>query len=401
MEGKDSLDWATSDKPTESVGRTPGAEPPPKRRVLTEARREQNRVAQRAYRKRQKEHRKQLKEAESRRYQTRRPRPLLKRCDITSKPIKCSHDTPSRVQEPLKAEILSTQGTPRSNTSACHGPVSLIQPPQAAPDETGNGIPPSSDALIVEDVEIIGNINASDVHDDNLQLVPTRHRSDRSRTSHSSINSQHDESILPDVYLNMLQFEPVAIFNAAFQNALSMGFDLPFIANCGGHCISPFYQPSLASTTDPTALLQQGAASTASFKNTSIPIHLRPTLAQVLIPHHASLDLIPLPFLRERAILLSAAMPDTFNSWELKFDIYGRGGLTIWRRSQSGTERRSNTTYQPWDMKSWEAAPWFLKKWTMIIGDEESEFYKQSIGWQLIRDLILSQGELQVGNGGV
>jgi hypothetical protein len=199
----------------------------------------------------------------------------------------------------------------------------------------------------------------------------------------------------------MLQFEPVAIFNAAFQNALSMGFDLPFIANCSGHCISPFYQPSLASTTDPTALLQQGAASTASFKNTSIPIHLRPTLAQVLIPHHASLDLIPLPFLRERAILLSAAMPDTFNSWELKFDIYGRGGLTIWRRSQSGTERRSNTMYQPWDMKSWEAAPWFLKKWTMIIGDEESEFYKQSIGWQLIRDLILSQGELQVGNGGV
>lgn len=350
--------------------------------------------------KRKKEHRKQLKEAESRRYQTRRPRPLLKRCDITSKPIKCSHDTPRSVQQPLKPEILSTQGTPHSNITTCDDPASLDHPGQAAPHETGDGTTPSSDALVAEDTSIVEeSIKVSDVHDDNLQLVPTRYPSVRSSTSHSSINSRHDESILPDVYLNMLQFEPVAILNAAFQNALSMGFDLPFVANCGGHCISPFYQPSLASTTDPTALLQQGAASTASFKNTSIPIHLRPTLAQVLIPHHASLDLIPLPFLRERAILLSAAMPDSFNSWELKFDIYGRGGLTIWRRSQSGTDKRSNTTYQPWDMKSWEAAPWFLKKWTMIIGDEESEFYKQSIGWQLIRDLILSRGELQLGNG--
>ncbi|EEU37329.1 uncharacterized protein NECHADRAFT_37081 [Fusarium vanettenii 77-13-4] len=332
MEDRDGSGWATRDKPTESVGRTPGAEPPSKRRVLTEARREQNRLAQRAYRQRQKEHRKQLKEAESRRYQARRPRPLLKRSDITSKPTKCSHDAPSSVEEPLKAEISLMQGTPHSDIS-------------------------------------------------------------------TSTNTQEDELVLPDMYLNMLRFEQVTISHAVFQNALSMGLDLQFIANCGAYCISPFYQPSLASTTDPTALLQQGAASTASFKNTSIPIHLRPTLAQVLIPHHASLDLIPIPFLRERAIMLSAAMPNTFNSWELKFDIYGRGGLTIWRRNQSGTERRSNTTYQPWDMKSWEAAPWFLKKWTMIIGDEESEFYKQSIGWQLIRDLILSQGDLQLGNG--
>ncbi|RSM00643.1 hypothetical protein CDV31_011692 [Fusarium ambrosium] len=87
MEDRDGIDWTTTDKPAESVGRTPGAEPSSKRRVMTEARREQNRLAQRAYRKRQKEHRKQLKEAESRRYQTRRPRPLLKRCDSASKPI--------------------------------------------------------------------------------------------------------------------------------------------------------------------------------------------------------------------------------------------------------------------------------------------------------------------------
>ncbi|KAI8722826.1 BZIP domain-containing protein [Fusarium sp. LHS14.1] len=395
MEYRDVINWTARDKPTESVGRTPGADPPSKRRVLTEARREQNRLAQRAYRQRQKEHRKQLKEAESRRYQARRPRPLLKRCDITSKPTKSSHDTQGSVNEPLKDEILSTQGTPHSHVNTHDGTIS------SSPDEAGDSTLPSYDALIEIDTDQIGEDThkSSEVHGDDLQLIPTRHRPDKSFCSQQETNKPQDELVLPDMYLNMLRFEQVTISHAVFQNALSMGLDLQFIANCGAHCISPFYQPSLASTTDATALLQQGAASTASFKNTSIPIHLRPTLAQVLIPHHASLDLIPIPFLRERAIMLSAAMPNTFNSWELKFDIYGRGGLTIWRRNQSGTERRSNTTYQPWDMKSWEAAPWFLKKWTMIIGDEESEFYKQSIGWQLVRDLILSQGDLQLGNG--
>lgn len=205
--------------------------------------------------------------------------------------------------------------------------------------------------------------------------------------------------MLPDIYLNMLQFIPVTVAHAVFQNALSMGFDLPTIANCAVDCISPFYQPSLSLTTDPNTLLKYGSPSSAYFKNTSIPIHLRPTLAQVLIPHHAGLDLIPIPFLRERAIMLSAAMPETFNTWELKLDIYERGGLAIWRKSPSAAEKSSSSTYQPWDMKSWEAAPWFLEKWTMIIGDEESEFYKQSVGWQLIRDLILSQGPLRLGNG--
>ncbi|RSL48838.1 hypothetical protein CEP53_009396 [Fusarium sp. AF-6] len=395
MEDRDGSDWTTSGKPAESVGRTPGAEPSSKRRILTEARREQNRLAQRAYRKRQKEHRKQLKEAELRRYQARRPRPLLKRCDSAPKPIRCCHDTPSCVQEPLKAEILSTQGTPHNHISTCDGSVSSGHP---ATNETDDGTTPSSDTLITEDLDAVEEIirASSNINHDNLQLVPTRYRSDGPRTTQLSTNKQEGEMGLPDMYLNMLRFEQVTIFHAVFQNALSMGLDLQFVANCGAHCISPFYQPSLASTTDATTLLQQGAASTASFKNTSIPIHLRPTLAQILIPHHTSLDLIPIPFLRERAILLSAAMPDKFNSRELKFDIYGRGGLTIWQQSQSAAERRS---YQPWDMKSWEAAPWFLKKWTVIIGDEESEFYKQSVGWQLIRDLILSQSELQLGNG--
>ncbi|KAK2672850.1 hypothetical protein RAB80_010393 [Fusarium oxysporum f. sp. vasinfectum] len=162
------------------------------------------------------------------------------------------------------------------------------------------------------------------------------------------------------------------------------------IANCGVEHISPFYQPNLSITLDHATLIQAGSNILSTFNNTSIPVHLRPTMAQILIPHHTSLDLIPLPFLRERAIMLSAAMPHVFNNWELKLDIYERGGLTIWRlKHEKGESVRD--TYPPWDMKSWEAAPWFLKKWCMLMGREYDKMHNQSIGWQVVRDMISSR----------
>jgi hypothetical protein len=203
-------------------------------------------------------------------------------------------------------------------------------------------------------------------------------------------SDRSSEYNFPDLYLNMLQFSPTAIFTSCLTNAVSLGIDPSVIANCGVEHISPFYQPNLSYTLDHAALIQAGSTIISSFSNTSIPIHLRPTMAQILIPHHTSLDLIPLPFLRERAIMLSAAMPHIFNNWELKLDIYERGGLTIWRlKHEKGSGTRD--TYPPWDMKSWEAAPWFLKKWCMLMGREYDKLYNQSIGWQVVRDMICSR----------
>lgn len=88
--------------------------------------------------------------------------------------------------------------------------------------------------------------------------------------------------------------------------------------------------------------------------------------------------------------MLSAAMPHVFNNWELKLDIYERGGLTIWRlKHEKGEGVRD--TYPPWDMKSWEAAPWFMKKWCMLMGREYDKMHNQSIGWQVVRDMISSR----------
>ncbi|WZH48594.1 BZIP domain-containing protein [Fusarium acuminatum] len=298
-----------------------------KRRVVTTARREQNRVAQKAYRERQKQERKRLKQQKAQGGDRPRLRPLLKRGD-------------SSVSE-------------RQESSQ-----KLSNEPKATwPDSN----------------QVIDTVN-SQLHD----------------------AEESSESEFPDLYLNMLQFSTSAFFASCLANAVSLGFDLSRIANCSVECMSPFYQPNLCTTQDHTTLAQAGSGVLSSYNNTAIPIHLRPTMAQILIPHHVSLDLIPLPFLRERAIMLSAAMPHVFNNWELKVDIYDRGGLTIWRLDSSNRGKGANgrDSYPPWDMKSWEAAPWFLKKWCVLIGGNHDELYNQSIGWQVVRDMICSRDKL-------
>jgi hypothetical protein len=218
----------------------------------------------------------------------------------------------------------------------------------------------------------------------------------------SSSSSDAGES-LPDPFANSLEFTPTIIFSACLHNAVALGFDLGELANCAADLMSPFYRPATPSD-DPASLLSSSVLSLGTAGDGGamtlmrLPPDLRPTLNQVLIPHHASLDLIPFPALRDRAIVLSAMMPQTFNMWELKLDIYDRGGLTVAKGSEgkNGPSMRGRREEveerwtgldgslaqagrcQPWDRKSWVAKPWFLKKWRVIVGDEKDLFDKES-----------------------
>lgn len=128
-----------------------------------------------------------------------------------------------------------------------------------------------------------------------------------------------------------------------------MGFDLNEVAACSFSYISPFYQPNATPQIDPKDLLTSANLPTTN----TMPANLRPTISQSLIPHHASLDLIPLPLLRERAIMPSAAMPLAYNLTEFKTDIFVLGGLMVW--SSSATEPNNVVTdtkgrcLQSWD----------------------------------------------------
>lgn len=146
-----------------------------------------------------------------------------------------------------------------------------------------------------------------------------------------------------------------AILRACLSNAACIGINITELMYCERPCMSPFYRPTVKMGEDPKTLI------TASSYD-SLPDSLKPTMAQILIPHHASLDLIPLPRLRERAILMCAALPHIFSLWEMKLDIYTRNALVC-----RGRDTSSGSASQPWDMRRWQAAPWFLCKWKMVI----------------------------------
>jgi hypothetical protein len=143
--------------------------------------------------------------------------------------------------------------------------------------------------------------------------------------------------------------------------------DIPSLYRDG--CPSPFYRPRPDSAEDIRSAVAKMSA--------RVPEHLKPTPPQVLCPHHPYLDLLPFPILRARAIALTSRNPPLINLAELKSDILN-DGLICWHTSGSETG-------QPWDMKSWEAAPWFLRKWSVLVGGEEEEVWKQTMWWRELR----------------
>ncbi|KAJ5952433.1 uncharacterized protein N7479_010846 [Penicillium vulpinum] len=246
----------------------------PKKRVLTPARKEQNRIAQRAYRERQRENRKSSN----------------------------THVT--------RAKRLAPRSPPESSESEPNDPL----------------------------VTFLDTVGSLDTPSSTLSVV--KHGNDALSTSPA------------DFWMNTLETPQVTMWAAIFSNAICLGHDVELLSACSLTYMSPFYKP-ITPQDNPRDLV-------ISAMKPSIPIHLQPTMAQILVPHHASLDLIPLPILRDRAIMMCFAMPDIFDLWDFKLDIYTRNALVCHRH-------RPDKSCHPWDPKSWEAMPWFLKKWSPAV----------------------------------
>ena len=150
--------------------------------------------------------------------------------------------------------------------------------------------------------------------------------------------------------MNTLQTTQTQTLLAVLNNAICLGFDISGLMNCHQKQTSPFFRP-IAPTDNPHDLA-------ATILSPSTPIHLQPTMAQMLVPHHASLDLIPLPLLRDRVIMFAFAMPEVYNLWDLKLDIYVRHGLGL---------KADRKDYQTWDRRAWEMKPWFGEKWGITV----------------------------------
>ena len=74
--------------------------------------------------------------------------------------------------------------------------------------------------------------------------------------------------------------------------------------------------------------------------------------------------------------------PPSINQGEFCADLEN-DGLICWA-SYTGPDNEVSGSSAPWDIRSWEAQPWFLKKWWLVFGDE-SGIYQQSKWWHEFR----------------
>lgn len=55
------------------------------------------------------------------------------------------------------------------------------------------------------------------------------------------------------------------------------------------------------------------------------------------------------------------------------------------RNNNNSTARNHLSSGAPWDHRSWEAKPWFLRKYWVLLGGEEGELVRQSEWWRGVR----------------
>ncbi|KAH8807556.1 hypothetical protein F5884DRAFT_789520 [Xylogone sp. PMI_703] len=175
-------------------------------------------------------------------------------------------------------------------------------------------------------------------------------------------------------YINNLAISRISYFASIFVNASGLGFD--FGKFLDENCTSPIYDPDFtnASEAEFQALLET--------KYRTVAKDLRPVMAQVMKKHHPYLDVLPFPMFRQRAITAATTDPPLLDEDDLCIDLMINDGLVCWG-SPGG--RASMDMGAPWDMRSWEAKPWFLKKWWWLVGDQDDVMWSGTRWWQMIR----------------
>ncbi|KAL2827776.1 hypothetical protein BDW59DRAFT_171220 [Aspergillus cavernicola] len=335
------------------------------KRVVTEARKLQNREAQRAYRQRQKEQKKvqnQHRKRASVRYQPLRPLPFVPDRAGTD-PV--GHDPElDMVHQHLDGpDIGGLDPLSAVSTRAYFENECEIE--DMNPSDLGTGVdalfPPSLATNIDSELdELLASAPDNEVH---LLLSTELDKAEEIPSNWSLLPIRSNPYPSPSVTLpTHLEPSRTSLLTACMHNASTIGISIDefFTYNCLSLC-SPFYR-STSPSTDPKSLLHS-----INMEKPSIPAHLQPTIPQIMIPHHPIFDLIPIPVLRTRAIILSATTPHLVNMFELKVDII-EGGLVC-----SGS--RGGGSGQPWDLRSWEVLPWFRRKWRLLLEREGGDFW--------------------------
>ncbi|KEF63684.1 uncharacterized protein A1O9_01662 [Exophiala aquamarina CBS 119918] len=170
--------------------------------------------------------------------------------------------------------------------------------------------------------------------------------------------STNSEGTLPSPYINHLQLVGESCFSATLSIATCLG--IPRTSYINDH-------PSPFTTSSNSAI-------------SSIPIDLRPSGFQLILAHPCYLDCIPFPHFRNMAVYLSSLKK--LDHCSLFLDLM-HDGLVCWGRARAnGGHGRSMRDGVAWSRRSWEAKPWFWRKWGWLarttIEDVDSGVFSQA-----------------------
>ena len=115
---------------------------------------------------------------------------------------------------------------------------------------------------------------------------------------------------------------------------------------------------------------------------TKLPADLQPTPTQIRYPHPVYVDVFPFPVLRDQIITMMSDGSPAFNTKDFCKDLE-KEGLICWGSTMD--EGEGTGSGAPWDSRSWEAQPWFLKKWWYILGGSDGPVFKQTRWWHELR----------------
>jgi hypothetical protein len=172
----------------------------------------------------------------------------------------------------------------------------------------------------------------------------------------------------PFLLINHIRLRDITFLAATLAIAASIGTTSEDYLNDG---LSPFYLLSNATSVQ----------TAAHYFEQIVKPHLRPSLTQLSQPHASYLDLIIFPQFRERAVTFATNDLCLLDQQELFNDMLS-GGLTCWGNADNGIGARGSGV--PWDMRSWEAKPWFIRKWWFLL-NKDNEMQDISSWWRQMR----------------
>lgn len=171
------------------------------------------------------------------------------------------------------------------------------------------------------------------------------------------MNLKHDNT---NIYANTITLKSSPWMSASLANAEFLGITHESLML--GSSESPFTQQHIL-----------------PFKvDKDIITDMTPTMVQYTKSHHPYLDLIPWPSFRSKAIIAISVTPPLIDEEDLCLDLMNNA-LRCWGSMRSQHGRGEGT---PWDMRSWEAAPWFIAKWAMLMDGDGGEIARNSAWWR-------------------